>query len=118
MSENNDHETGGTTEYDDIWSEPACNTKLVIVSTTAPTNKYDGQRWLDTSEDPPVLKTYDETNNDYVERDATYYETGHNDLPGITKYRNGLMVVEWDATDGKASLWVRSNNWWWALRDS
>src|SRR5437763_12483996 len=37
-----------------------------IISGSAPTNKVDGMLWVDSSQSPPVLKKWDETNTVWV----------------------------------------------------
>lgn len=44
----------------------AINQKVQIKS-TAPTSPVDGQTWIDISQDPPVMKIYDQTNAGWTE---------------------------------------------------
>jgi len=119
VSENLNHETGGVIVDEDIYTEECCNTKLIIVQSAEPSTTYDGQHWIDTDDDPPLLRTRDETNSQWMTHYRREYETGHASLPDINdNVINGMMTVEWDSIDSKAALWVRANNWWWARRSS
>ena len=115
MSENTDHITGGTFATDALIDEQTANTKLIIIQSANPTNPYDGVIFIDTDDNPIKIRVRDETNSQWMERRDIIYETGHNVLPSATPIRNGMFVVQYDATDAKTILWFNINNWWWTV---
>ena len=50
-------------QTDETITADKLNRKEAYVGTSAPSNPTDGQLWVDTSQNPPVLKIYDATNS-------------------------------------------------------
>lgn len=106
-----------------MFTEQCLNTKEILVASSAPDNPYDGQLWSDTSENPPVLKTYDATNTVWMERRPVWYETvtisageTNRDPRLDDTHTNGTLVVQYDGV--KDVLWARSNSEWFGAKSS
>lgn len=119
MSENTDHETGGTFANEDIVTEQSANTKYILVQAAAPTTPYDGQISTNTSSDPPIQKVYDATNTAYLERRPIWYETTSSAVPVVptaTPTINGTLVLQYEEGGSGTTLFVKSattpNDWW------
>lgn len=119
ISENLNHETGGTFANEDIVTEQSANTKYILVQAAAPSNPYDGQIWTNTSSDPPIQKVYDATNTAYLERHPIWYESTSSAvfvLPAATPTINGTIVIQYEAGGGGTTLFLKAGtatlDWW------
>ena len=90
------------------------NQKTFYVGTGAPAVAYDGQPWVDTSTNPPVLKIYDTTNTAWMTHHPVYYETqtGAWANPSTTPVSNGTLVVLYNSTQAGTRLYAYSNSGW------
>lgn len=80
------------------------NQKMVYVDTDAPGNPpaipYDGQFWVDTSTNPPTVKTYDATKPVWVSMFPIFYETQTAEVwadPVQSPVVNGTLVVKYNS---------------------
>lgn len=111
MSENENHETGGTFVNEDVITEQCGNTKMVIIQSAEPSNMYDGQFWIDTDDDPPYIRVRDQTNTAWMTKYEQSYETGGFDAAtGTSPAANGTIVVKYDGTS--SYIFIRTNSLW------
>jgi len=117
MTENIDHETGGTFVSEDVITEQCGNTKMILVQGAAPDNAYDGQIHIDTDDDPPSVKVYDATNTAWMSRTRTHYESHAVAFqkPTSTPIINGDLVLKYDSENLDTYLYMRSNSDWYAI---
>jgi len=89
------------------------NQKNVYVMNSAPTTAYDGQFWVCTSSDPPLVKVYDLTNARWMEYHALYYEAvTSGQMPAATPVTNGALAVAYDTEQSGTTLYARANGSW------
>lgn len=118
MSENLDHESGGTFIAKDIITVQCGNTKMIIVQNAAPGTTYDGQIWEDADEITPVMKIQDKTNSQWMTKVGQFYETGsfQSRVPSVIgDGTNGVFVTQNNTYDSVVYLHMRSNGRWWAV---
>jgi len=125
MSENLDHETGGTFATDDVYTEQCMNTKTIIIQSAEPSTKYDGQHWIDTDDDPPHVQGYDETNTQWMTYFPQYYISGAEGYKPPTDTSNGgyitadgTLSVQYDSTNTVTRLYFRGNSEWYGIEES
>jgi len=124
MTENTNHETGGTFVDEDVVTEQSANTKYILIQAAAPNNDYDGQIWENTSSDPPLLKIYDTTNTAYMERRPIWYEVTAatvTEVPAASPTLDGTLVVQYSSGTGVTTLFVKTgvaNLDWWRRTDA
>jgi len=98
---------------DDLRTAVRSNKKNVYVMDSAPTTLYEGQVWVCTSSDPPLVKVYDETNTHWMDYHPTYYETVlSGQMPAVTPVTNGTLVVAYDTDQSGTTLYARANSSW------
>lgn len=99
---------------DDLRTAALSNQKNVYVAAAAPGTAYDGQIWVCTSSDPPLVKVYDDTNTQWMQYHPVYYETqtGAWANPATTPITNGTLVVLYNSTQTGTRLYGYSNAGW------
>ena len=114
MSENTDHETGGTFVDEDVVTEQCSNIKFPIIQSSVPSSVFDGQVFIDTDDDPQKIQVYDNTNTAWVSNYPQWYETITDELdnvnPAKTPVIRGTLVVQYNSTTGKSYLYVYVNS--------
>lgn len=114
MSENTDHETGGTLADDDIVTEQRYNVKQVCIQSAEPSNIYDGELWIDTDDNPHKLQTYDKTNTAWITNHPVWYESITDDLdnvnPATSPVIEGTLNMQYNSTTGKTYLYAYVDN--------
>jgi len=89
------------------------NQKTVYVGAAAPSAKYDGQVWVCTSSDPPLVKVYDTTNTQWMEHHQIIYETRNSgQFPATTPILNGAVAVVYDQQQSSATMYARAGGSW------
>jgi len=90
------------------------NQKSLYVGSGAPGTAYEGQIWVDVSTDPPIVKSYDDTNSQWSEYRPVYYETQEDAWasPSQTPVVNGTIVVLYNSTQAGTRLYAYSNDAW------
>jgi len=105
MSENLDHETGGTYASLEIMTVKSSNIKIPSIGTVTPVNPYDGTTWTDTNSDPPVLKTYDETNTDWMDQGTVSYTSNAFEVKPLTNTQhNGHISIKYGTGTGDSVI--------------
>lgn len=100
-----------TTE--DLRTQELSNQKNIYVGTAAPGTAYDGQVWVCTSSDPPLVKVYDNTNSQWMEHHQVFYETVlSGQMPATTPILNGAVAVTYDTEQSSTTLYARANGSW------
>lgn len=102
-------------EDEDVVTEILANTKTILVQNAAPTVAYDGQVWSCTSSDPPLLKTYDGTNTQWMEHaDRNYSSSTDGYKPKSRPSLNGRLALQFDSASttysGHTFLYFKANN--------
>ncbi len=114
---NENHETGGEFVDLDTITEQCANVKTVCIQATAPSVKYDGEIWQDTSTNPPTTKIYDLTNTAWMTRMPVYYASESNfSLPQDGVVVNGFLKVQYDGSG--TVVWAATNGGWRPMRKS
>lgn len=121
MSENLDHESGGTFATEDKCNAKCLNVKEVIVQSANPTNPYDGTFFVDTDDDPPIVRIYDDTNTAYMTKHAIWYSTGAKryktvDILDGRTVRNGVLSIQHDTTESDDFLYFMANSVWYGMK--
>ena len=96
-----------------VITEGGANQKFVLIQAAAPSNSYEGQMWVCTSSDPPLLKVYDDTNAAWMERRQIEYESITEDFdkkPDVTPHLFGTLVVQYNSGTGKTYLYAYSQD--------
>ena len=114
MSENLDHEVGGTFASGDLITEQCANTKFITIQSSNPSPIYDGQVFIDTDDNPPLIRVYDLTNTQWMTRPRNPYQSTHFINPEISLANNGALVVQYNGT--KTVLLARTNGEWWGAQ--
>lgn len=100
-------------ETDDLRTAALSNQKNVYVMASAPTTAYDGQVWVCTSSDPPLVKVYDATNTQWMDHHQVFYETvTSGQMPATTPILNGAVAVTYDTEQSSTTLYARANGSW------
>jgi len=118
MSENLDHETGGTFANEDIVTAQSGNTKFITVQSAAPTTNYDGSIFIDTDNNPPYLNIRDATNTQWMEHHSREYTTATQTRWPVVYgqlYSNGNIISQYDSSLSKTKLHVKANGIWWGV---
>ena len=85
----------------------------MYVGTAVPGTAYDGQIWVCTSSDPPLLKNYDDTNSNWRQHHETRYdEVTSGQLPVSGAYLDGTLSVVYDTEQSSATLYAYANGSW------
>lgn len=118
MSENLDHEAGGTFVDGDVCTKKCLNTKEVIIQSANPGVAYDGQMFVDIDDNGPQLRIYDVTNTEYMTRPNIRYSSVANGFksPATTHHVNGVISIHHDTDDNKIYMYVRANSVWYGAR--
>lgn len=117
MSQNEDPSTGGVYTSENIQLEDSSNVKMVTVDTSTPSTTYDGQHWIDTTENPPEVNIRDETNTQWMTREITDYESIAQTIPTVTPRKNGMLVVVYNTDTTVTTLLAFSGNTWVGVDD-
>jgi len=89
------------------------NQKTVYVGAAVPATPYDGQIWVCTSSDPPLVKVYDTTNTQWLEHHSVRYETvASGQLPASGVILNGTISVAYDTGMSSTKIFARANGSW------
>jgi len=100
-------------ETNDLMTAALKNQKNIYVGAAAPGTAYDGQVWVCTSSDPPLVKVYDDTNTQWMEHHQVFYETVvSGQMPATTPILNGAVAVTYDTEQSSCTLYVRANGSW------
>jgi len=102
---------------DDLITAALLNQKTIYIGTGAPSTVYDGQLWVDTSENPPLLKIYDATNTMWLELRPIWYETQSGSWadPSTSPVIDGTLAIVYNSTQGATRLYARANNNWYNI---
>lgn len=109
---------------EDVVDEQLGNQKMVLVQAAAPATAYSGQVWVCTSSDPPLVKVYDATNTQWMERNTAYYRSASDGYKtqGKPLTLNGGLAIQYDsggtATSGDVFLYFKANNLWWGVKQN
>lgn len=104
---------------EDVADEMLCNQKTVLVQAGAPTTAYEGQVWVCTSSDPPIMKVYDDTNTQWMDRPPAWYESvGYIKEPAHAPVVNGTLVIQYNTNISSTVLFMRADNDWWGLEEA
>ena len=115
MSENTDHETGGTLVNEDIITEGCGNTKFVIIQSADPSPTHDGQMFVDTDDATPIIRTQDKTNTQWMTNRSTKYTTGTTwiEEPDSYSVTSGHSVLKYNSGDTFTRLYFFANSKYW-----
>ena len=119
MSENLDHTTGGTFATDDLIDQQTANTKFILIQAAAPSTPYDGQVWMCTSSDPPLLKVYDTTNTHWMENHMKQYlnfSQGYKPLSQPVTLHGDLSLQHDSGSSNNVYLYFKANGLFWGVR--
>lgn len=112
MSENLDHTSGGTFATDDIIDQQTANTKFINIQASAPSPSYDGQPWVDTDDDPVIIRVMDKTNTQWMTYEGIRYVSSTALDPSPDVYTVGELVILYNTGTSKSQLIAASNNGW------
>jgi len=106
---------------EDVVDEQLGNQKTVLVQAAAPVTAYDGQVWTCTSSDPPLVKTYDLTNTQWMENHQRPYYSGSKGYKiQVQEALNGGLSLQRDtdgaSTSGDVFLYFRANGEWFGVK--
>ena len=104
---------------DQLIDEATANQKFVLVQAAAPTTPYDGQVWVCTSSNPPLIKTYDATNTQWAEKHLTRYlnfSQGYKPLSQPVTLHGDLSLQHDSGSSNNAFLYFKANDLWWGVR--
>jgi len=93
------------------------NKKSVYIGAGAPGTPYDGQVWVNTTTDPPILEIYDNDNTQWMVYNPTYYETQSVEAwasPTVTPVTNGTIVIKYNSHAAVLAtrIYIYSNSAW------
>jgi len=89
------------------------NRKTVFIGAASPGTAYDGQIWVCTSSDPPLVKVRDDTNSVWLDHHSVRYETvASGQLPASGVILNGTISVAYDTDMSSTKIFARANGSW------
>ena len=89
------------------------NQKTVYIGVAVPATPYDGQVWVCTSSNPPLVKVYDTTNTQWMDHHEVRYETvASGQLPASGVVLNGAISVAYDTEQSGTKLYAYANGSW------
>ena len=102
-----------------VVTETLANQKFVLVQAAAPSTAYEGQVWSCTSSNPLLVKSYDDTNTQWMEHRPRTYEAVSDlktqpRLNGVPVL-NGSLFIHYSTSGAQTRLLMRSNNRFWGL---
>jgi hypothetical protein len=108
----------------ELIDEQVANQKFVLVQAAAPAATYDGQVWVCTSSDPPLLEIRDETNSKWMQRHSVAYSAGTDAYKPLSSppTLGGDLSIQYatggDQTSGQTFLYFKANGLWWGKKNS
>jgi len=106
-------------QSEDVVDESLANQKTILVQAAAPAVSYEGQTWSCTSSDPPLLKTYDLTNTQWMEHRSRYYlnlSKGYKTQSQPLQLNGGIKLHHDSGSAHNAFLYFKANGLIWGVR--
>jgi len=104
---------------DQLVDEAIANQKFILIQAAAPAVSYDGQIWACTSSDPPIVKTYDDTNSKWLDHHQRYYRNfsqGYKPLSQPLSINGSLAVHHDSGSSNNVYLYFKANGLFWGVR--
>ena len=119
MSENTNPEEGGIYATGDVINAVSANTKTIYIDTTNPTIEYNGEVWIDSSENPPILKNYNSAETIWqthpgIESKAITMERTPDEY--TIPSNSGHIVVQHNSVLDETIIHIKANGRYWGMK--